>query len=273
VPLQAASRAGRAALAAEHVSGNADGGVGVEDGRGELAGGEGVEGAETSVEFGGGQAALAVEPAEEMGSGTLAFERITFEAGGDQVAIGVASGADAGHDVVEALDARVGAAQTIKTMAAFAEVDGLAKGASLEEVEFFQVGGLRLAGGAADGDRTRHGGQAGAKAANLIGQEHVNNVAGFAATDESEGTEGDEAADGFTHRAGADADAAGEPGHGEVKLEPAFETAVTDEMRIDGAVRDGQSQPREEKVLELFPKVLEVQFFAFHGGSLKRADS
>jgi hypothetical protein len=244
-----------------------DGSVGVEDGRGELAGGEGVKGAEAGVEFGGGDAALAVEPAEEMGRGTLTFERIAFEAGGDQVAIGVAPGADAGHDVVEALDARVGAAQTIKTMAAFAEVDGLAQGAGLEEVEVFQVGGLRGAGGAADGDGTRYGGQAGAKAANLIGQEHVNNVAGFAATDEAERTEDDEAADRFTHGAGADADAAGEPRHGEAELVLAFETAVADEMRIDGAVGDGQAQPREEEVLELYPEVFEIQFFAFHGGS------
>ena len=76
------------------------GGVGVLDGRGELAGGEGVEGAETGVELGGGDAALAVEPAEEMGGGTFAFEGIAFEAGGNQVAIGVAPGADAGHYVV-----------------------------------------------------------------------------------------------------------------------------------------------------------------------------
>jgi hypothetical protein len=170
----------------------------VVDGRGELAGSEGVE---TGIEFGGGQAALAVEPAEEIGGGTLAFERIAFEAGGNQVAIRVAPGPDAGHDVVEALDAGVGAAQAIKTMAAFAEVDRLAQGAGFEEVEVFQVGGLRLAGGAADGDGARHRGQAGAKAANLIGQEHVNNVAGFAATDEAEGTEDDEAADRFTHGA------------------------------------------------------------------------
>ena len=123
--------------------GFADGGVGVEDGRGELAGGEGVESAETGVELGGGDAALAVQPAEKIGGGTLAFERIAFEAGGNQVAVGVAPGPHAGHDVVEALDARVGAAQTIKTMAAFAEVDGLAEGAGLEEVEFFQVGRYR----------------------------------------------------------------------------------------------------------------------------------
>jgi hypothetical protein len=113
------------------------------DGRGELAGGEGVEGAEAGVELGGGQAALAVEPAEKIGGGTLAFEGIAFEAGGDQVAIGVVAGLGAGHDVVEALDAGVGAAQTIKALAAFAEVDGLAQGAGLEEVEGFEVGGCR----------------------------------------------------------------------------------------------------------------------------------
>jgi hypothetical protein len=234
------------------------------NGRGELAGSEGVEGAETGVELRGGDAALAVEPAEEMGGGALAFEGIAFEAGGDQVAVGVVPGPGAGYHVIEALDARVGAAQTIKTMAAFAEVDGLAEGAGLEEVELFQVRGLRLAGEAGVGDRTR------AKAANLIGQEDVNDVAGFAAADETEHTEDDEAADGFTHGAGADADPAGEPGHGEVELVPAFETAVADEMRIDGAVGDGEMEAREEKVLALNPKVFEIQFFAFHGGSLRR---
>ena len=228
------------------------------NGRGELAGGEGVEGAEAGVEFGRGDAALAVEPAEEMGGGALAFEGIAFEAGGNQVAIGVVPGADAGHDVVEALDARVGAAQTIKTMAAFAEVDGLAQGAGLEEVEGFEVEGMRLAGGAADGGGARYCGQAGAKAANLIGEEHVNDVAGFATADEAERTKDDEAADGFADGAGADADAAGEPGHGEMELEPAFETSVADEMGIDGAVGDGEVEAGEEDVLQLFPKVLDV---------------
>src|SRR5260370_8909668 len=114
-----------------------EGGVGVEDGRGELAGSEGVEGAETGVEFGGGDAAFAVEPAEKMGGGTLAFERIAFEAGRNQVAIGVAPRPGAGHDVVEALDARVGAAPTIKTMPACAEEEGVARRAGLEEAQVF----------------------------------------------------------------------------------------------------------------------------------------
>jgi hypothetical protein len=98
-------------------------------------------------------------------------------------------------------------------------------------------------------------------------------VAGFAATDQAEHTEDDEAADGFTHGAGTDADAAGEPGHGEMELVPAFETAVADEMRIDGAVGDGEMEAREEEVLALYPKLFEIQFFAFHGGSLKEVFS
>jgi hypothetical protein len=138
---------------------------------------------------------------------------------------------------------------------------------------------LRLGGGAADGEGSRlggqacHGRQAGTEAANLIGQEDANDVAGFAATHEAEDTEDDEAADGFTDGARADADAAGEPGHGEVELVPAFETAVANEMRIDGAVGDGEMEAREEEVLALYPKMLEIQFFAFHGGSLKRVFS
>jgi hypothetical protein len=86
----------------------------------------------------------------------------------------------------------------------------------------------------------------------------VNDVAGFAATDEAEHTEHDEAADGFTHGTGADADTAGEPGHGEVKLGLALETAVANEVRIDGAVGDGEVEAREEEVLALYPKVFEI---------------
>jgi hypothetical protein len=111
-----------------------NGGIGVLDGRGEFAGGEGVEGAEARVEFGGGQALLAIERAEKVAGGTFAFLGIAFETAGNQVAIRVAAGLDAGHNVVEALDAPVGALETVKTVATFAEVDGLAQGSSFEEV-------------------------------------------------------------------------------------------------------------------------------------------
>jgi len=68
--------------------------------RDELAGSKGVEGAEAGAEFGAGQALLAVEPAKEVGRRALALLRIAFEAAGNQIAVGIVSGADARNDVV-----------------------------------------------------------------------------------------------------------------------------------------------------------------------------
>jgi len=88
---------------------------------------------EAGVEFGGGYAALAVEPAEKLGGGTRSFEGIALEAGGDQITVGVGVGVASGFytwdDVVEALDAGVGAHEAIEATAAFAEMKGLAQGA------------------------------------------------------------------------------------------------------------------------------------------------
>jgi len=139
VSLQAAARAGRAAATRHRVGARADGRVGVLDWRGEFAGGEGFEGAEAGVHFGGGEAAVAEEPAEKIGGRAFAFQRIAFEAARDQVAVGIRAALGERHDVVEDLDARVGASQAIETVAAFAEVDGLAESAGLEEVEVFEI--------------------------------------------------------------------------------------------------------------------------------------
>jgi hypothetical protein len=68
-------------------------------GRAELAGGEGVEGAETGGEFGGGEVALAVEAAEKIGGGGFPFLGVAFHATGDQVAVGIASRARLRDDV------------------------------------------------------------------------------------------------------------------------------------------------------------------------------
>jgi hypothetical protein len=195
--------------------------------------------------------------------------------------------------VVEALDARVNALETVKTVAAFAEVDGLAQGAGLEEVQLFQVdssvqvnrrvqsgrrervgkreepAGRRRyemrgrAGGVAHGDGAWRSGR------NFIGQAHLEDVAGFAALDEAERAEDGEAAHGFAHGTGANAESAGDPGHGAVELEPAFEAGVAEEIEIDGAVDDGQAQARVENVRELHPEKLEVQFFGFHDEILR----
>jgi len=69
--------------------------------RAELAGGEGVEGAEAGGEFGGGQAALAVEAAEKIIGGLFPFLSVAFHAAGDQVAVGVGPQARLRHDVVQ----------------------------------------------------------------------------------------------------------------------------------------------------------------------------
>jgi hypothetical protein len=230
---------------------------------------------------------LAIERAEKVAGGTFSFLGIAFEAAGNQVAVGVAAGLDAGHDVVEALDARVNALETVKTVAAFAEVDGLAEGAGLEEVQPFQVDRrVRVGRGARVGKREEPAGRrryemrgwaggvawgdgAGICGANFIGQAHFEDVAGFAALDEAERAEGGETAHGFAHGAGADAESAGDPGHGAVELEPAFKASVAEEIEIDGAVDEGQAETRVEKVRELYPEKFEVQFFGFHGQILR----
>jgi hypothetical protein len=159
--------------------------------RREFAGEEGVEGAETAVELGGGEAAFAIERAEKVGGGTLAFFGIAFEAAGNEVAVGVAAGLDARVDVVEALGMRVGAAQAVKTVAAFAEVDGVAQGAGLEEVEFFEVEGRERISERIQIGREGSGGVvvcgdfAGTSGGDFVGQAHFEDVAGFAALDEA----------------------------------------------------------------------------------------
>src|SRR5713226_5531386 len=70
--------------------------------RGELAGGEGVEGAEAISEFGVAQAALTVKPPQKVDGGAFSFLGIAFQATRDQVAVGIAAELDAGHDVVKA---------------------------------------------------------------------------------------------------------------------------------------------------------------------------
>ena len=70
--------------------------------RAELAGGEIFQGAKASVEFGGREAPLAVERAQKIRDRAVALARVAFDTAGNQVAVGIASEAHAGHNVVEA---------------------------------------------------------------------------------------------------------------------------------------------------------------------------
>src|SRR6266481_4724683 len=113
----------------------------------ELAGGEIFQGAKTAVEFGGRQAALAVERAQKIRDRTVALARVAFDTAGNQVAVGIASEAHAWHDVVEALHVSGSAAEAVKASAAFAIVNGFAERPSFQEIGGFQRRGRRLPGG------------------------------------------------------------------------------------------------------------------------------
>src|SRR5216684_1803542 len=115
--------------------------------RGELASGEVFQGAKACVEFGGRQAALAVESAQKIRDRTVALARVAFDTAGNQVAVGIASQAHAGHDVVEALHVSGSAAETIKASAAFAMVNGFPERPGFQEIRGFEGRGRRLPGG------------------------------------------------------------------------------------------------------------------------------
>lgn len=92
----------------------------------QLASGKQSESAQTLGELEGGQAALTIELAQEIVRGALALLRITFQAGGNQVAIRIGAETHARYDVVEALHGGCEHAQAVETAAVFAAVDGFA---------------------------------------------------------------------------------------------------------------------------------------------------
>src|SRR6266446_10758599 len=143
--------------------------------RAELAGGEIFQGAKTAVEFGGRQAALAVESAQKIRDRTVALARVAFDTAGNQVAVGIASQAHARHDVVEALHVSGSAAKTVKAGAAFAIVNGFAERPGFQEIRGFERRGRRLPGGLEGAISAR------ADRADLLGQAHLHEMAGLAA--------------------------------------------------------------------------------------------
>ena len=219
--------------------------------RREPAGGEGVEGAETSGEFGGGQAALAVEPAEKIARGTLPFVGVTLEAAGDKVAGRSAAAASERHDVVETPNEWCGPPQTIKAEAALTRVDGPAQSFTLEKIR-------RLArDGAARRSRA-------ASRANLLGQTHLNQVIDPTALHQAQRAPGEEAAQGIARRPRREPHTAGEPRNGKAQAVAAFEMTMPDKVRVDRALGDGKAKARDEKVFQLFPDECGVGFFGFH---------
>jgi hypothetical protein len=235
--------------------------------RRELARGEGVEGAEAGGEFDVGEAAFAVEPAEKIASRAIAFLGVALETAGDQVAVGIASQEDARDDMVDTATPRRNSAQAIKATAAFARMDGMAQRLIFQEIHFVGVNRARQAQLVASSARVEFRG------VNLVGEKHLDDVAGFAAFDQAQSAAGDEAAHSGARRAIAKASAAGEPSHRKAEAELAFQARVAQEMRVDGAVSAREAQARDEHVFDLFAHEFGVWFFVFHGLGPKEVDS
>jgi len=220
--------------------------------RRELAGGEGIQGAEAGGEFDGGQAALAVEPAEKIPRVAFPFLRIAFETTGDEVFVGSAAPAGERHDMVKAPNEGRDSPQTIKATAALARVDGLAQRLTLEKIRRF----------VRDSERRR---SRAASRANLLRETHFDQVTGPAALHEAQHAPGKETAQRIARGPGREPHAAGEPGNGKAQAAAAFEMAMAEEVRINGPLRYRQAQTRHEKVFEVFPDLFGVEFFVFHG--------
>jgi hypothetical protein len=85
------------------------------------------------------QAVLAIERSEKLLGGAFPLLRVAIHAARDEVAVGVAAGLRARHNVVNAAPARCDWAQTIKAAAVLAGVDGLAQGPRSQEILLLEV--------------------------------------------------------------------------------------------------------------------------------------
>jgi len=102
--------------------------------RDELAGGEGIEGAEAAAELVGAQAAVAVERAYKLDGVTLGLIGVAIETARDEVAVGIVAEVCLRDDVVEAASMGDEPAQTIEAAATLAGVHGAAERLGLEEI-------------------------------------------------------------------------------------------------------------------------------------------
>jgi hypothetical protein len=91
-------------------------------------------------------------------------------------------------------------------------------------------------------------------------------VTRFAASQQAQRTAIQKTPDGGPRGTIANADTTSEPSHGKAKAQLAFETAVTQEMRVDGVVNWVESEVRNEEVFELFPHPYGIEFLGFHDG-------
>jgi hypothetical protein len=152
--------------------------VGFDDrrqGRDELAGGKGVEGAEAAGQLGGGQLALTEERAKKIVGAAWALLCVAVPAAGNEVAVRIAARLRARQDVVDTLHPRRDLAQTIETTPGLPRMDGLAQNFAVQEVLLFEVDPGNGRDCVAGRDLLRKA------SGNLFGQAHFRNMTGGAA--------------------------------------------------------------------------------------------
>jgi hypothetical protein len=183
---------------------------------------------------------VAEKPAEEVLGGGLPLFRVAIATAGNEVAVGIAPRLSARDDVVNGAHEDGKAAQTIKAEATLARVDSPAQSLVFEEI------GVRDASGERQPGRAAGGGDIGAEGANLLRQADHDHVTDLVAFDQAQDAEIEEAPQGAARGHGTEADTAGEPGNGKTEAGAAFEAAVAQEMRVDGALGDGETQARDD---------------------------
>src|SRR5713101_9146095 len=107
--------------------------------RAEFTGGEGIQRAEASGKLDLGQAALAMQPPEEISRGEIVFLAVALVTAGNQVAPGIIPELCKRDDVIQAAGCASNAAQTIETAAAFSGVNGPAQPRGFQEVEIVEI--------------------------------------------------------------------------------------------------------------------------------------
>lgn len=220
----------------------------------ELAGGEGVKGAEALGKFGGGQAAHAVEAAEIIRSRNPGFAHVAVEAAGDQIAIAARPVADLGHDVVQA-ELRPGdVPKAVKASPALAAMNRVAQvllGGEIQRLQIdFGAGAVETAG-----------------RANFMGQKEFHDVAAVRPGSNTQGAFSSQAAESAARRGGIETERPGEPGNREAIPTAPLQAGVATQQGVRGALDHGEAQAGHEKVFEVFPGLFGVGFFVFHGAS------
>lgn len=226
--------------------------------RAKLTGGEGLEGAEAGLEFGGGYAALAVQGAQKIFGAAFSFLRIALGTAGNEIAVRIGPAAGLRDDMVEDSPTNEKPPQTIEAPAALAHVNGLAPAQPLKEIHLLDVGAAVPPAKAGSQGRLLHRG------VDLVRQENFDQMARLGAVNQAQGALGSEAAHGVASDGLRKAKATAEPDNSKAEFALAFEAALPHEIGIDDALGKIEAQARNEILFELLPEECSIWFVVFH---------